>query len=144
MAGYLCPMPNGIFFANDLYLIHLARCLWHHFIAHLLNGILSNNIRILSPNKGHQNERKSHSVEKTSIFEVFPKMLIDRWLRGYLFVIVWFTKHRIAKGKVSSRERPCFVVRKVMFQATKHKLWRGQSLPFAHRKLTFRKMRDEG
>ena len=75
-----------------------------------VNGILSNNIRILTPkNRGYWS-RKGHSVEKTPFFEVFRKVLADRWLRGYLFVIVWFTKHRIAKGKVSSRERPCFVV----------------------------------
>jgi len=43
-------------------------------------GILSNNIRILTPNKGHQNERKGHSVEKTAIFEVFRNVLIDKWL----------------------------------------------------------------
>ena len=43
-----------------------------------VNGILSNNIRILTPNKGHQNERKGHSVEKTPIFEVFGKALTDR------------------------------------------------------------------
>ena len=73
-----------------------------------VNGILSNNIRILTPkNRGYWS-RKGHSVEKTPFFEVFRKVLADRWLRGYLFVIVWFTKHRIAKGKVSLRERPCF------------------------------------
>ena len=92
-----------------------------------LNDDLSNNIRILTPkNRGYWS-RKGHSVEKTPFFEVFGKSLIDWWLRGYLFVIVWFTKHRIAKGKVSLRERPCFIVWKVMFGAVKHGLWRGQS-----------------
>ena len=62
------------------------------------NEILSNNIRILSPNKGHQNERKSHSVEKTPFFEVFRKMLADRWLYDYLSVIELFTKNEFAKG----------------------------------------------
>ena len=38
-----------------------------------------------------------------------------------------FTKDKFAKGKVSLCERPCFVVRKVMFEAMKHGLWRGQS-----------------
>ena len=72
------------------------------------NEILSKIIRILTPkNRGYWS-RKGHSVEKTPFFEVFRKVLADRWLRGYLFVIVWFTKHRIAKGKVSLRERPCF------------------------------------
>ena len=73
-----------------------------------VNGILSNNIRILSPKNGGCRSRKGTSVEKTPFFEVFRKVLIDKWLHGYLFVTVWFTKHRIAKGKVSSRERPCF------------------------------------
>ncbi|MBQ2195324.1 MAG: hypothetical protein II407_00105, partial [Prevotella sp.] len=68
---------------------------------------------------------------KNAIFEVFRKALSDRWLHDYLSVIGRFTKSKFAKGKVSSRERLCFVVRKVMFQATKHNLWRGQSLPFA-------------
>ena len=75
-----------------------------------VNGILSNNIRILTPKNRGCWSRKGHSVEKTSFFEVFGKSLTDRWLHGYLFVIVWFTKYRIAKGKVSSRERPCFTV----------------------------------
>ena len=107
------------------------------------NGILSNNIRILTPkNRGYWS-RKGHSVEKMPFFEVFGKLLIDRWLRGYLFVIVWFTKYRIAKGKVSSCERPCFTVWKVMFEAMKHDLWRGQSLCLAVRKLCFRKMKND-
>ena len=62
------------------------------------NEILSNNIRILSPNKGHQNERKGHSVEKTPFFEVFRKVLADRWLYDYLSVIELFTKNEFAKG----------------------------------------------
>ena len=75
-----------------------------------LNEILSNNIRILTPkNRGYWS-RKSHSVKKTPVFEVFGNSLTDRWLHGYLSVNGRFTKHRIAKGKVSSRERPCFVV----------------------------------
>ena len=74
------------------------------------NGNLSKIIRILTPkNRGYWS-RKGHSVEKTAIFAVFGKALNDRWLHRYLFVIVWFTKHRIAKGKVSSCERPCFTV----------------------------------
>jgi len=47
------------------------------------NGNLSNNIRILTPkNRGYWS-RKSHSVEKTSFFEVFGNSLTGRWLRGY-------------------------------------------------------------
>jgi hypothetical protein len=49
-------------------------------------------------------------VEKTPIFEVFGKALIDKWLRGYLSVNGRFTKDKFAKGKVSLRQRPCFVV----------------------------------
>ena len=75
-----------------------------------LNEILSKKIRILTPKNRGCWSRKGHSVEKTPVFEVFGNSLIDRWLRGFLFVIVWFTKHRIAKGKVSLRERPCFTV----------------------------------
>ena len=44
---------------------------------------LSNNIRILTPNKGHQNERKGHSVEKTLIFEFFCNIVTDRLLHGF-------------------------------------------------------------
>ena len=87
---------------------------------------------------------KTFSVEKTSFFYVFRKVLSYKWLQDYLSVIGRFTKSKFAKGKVSSRERPCFVVRKVMFQATKHKLWRGRSLPFALWNLIFRKMKNEG
>ena len=48
-----------------------------------LNDNLSNNIRILTPkNRGYWS-RKGHSVEKTSIFEVFGNSLTDRWLHGY-------------------------------------------------------------
>ncbi len=43
---------------------------------------LSNNIRILTPNEGHLRERKGPRVEKTPIFVVFGKTLIDRWLHG--------------------------------------------------------------
>ena len=45
--------------------------------------ILSYKIRILTPNKGHLRERKGHSVEKTPFFEVFRKVLIDKWLHGF-------------------------------------------------------------
>jgi len=72
--------------------------------------ILSYKIRILTPNKGHQNERKGHSVEKTPFFEVFRKVLSDKWLRDYLSVNGQFTKSEFAKGKVSLRERPRFAV----------------------------------
>ena len=75
-----------------------------------VNGILSNNIRILSPKNGGCRSRKGHSVEKTPFFEVFRKVLIDKWLHGYLSVNGRFTKYKFAKGKVSLRERPCFAV----------------------------------
>ena len=74
------------------------------------NGILSNNIRILSPNKRHQNEQKGHSVEKTSIFEVFRNTLADKWLHGLQTINGRFTKYKFAKGIVSLHQRPCFVV----------------------------------
>ena len=40
--------------------------------------ILSKNIRILTPKNGGYWSRKGHSVEKTSIFEVFRKALSDK------------------------------------------------------------------
>ena len=88
---------------------------------------LSKNIRILSPKNGGYWQRKGRSVEKTPIFDVFRKSLSDRWLHGFKTVISRFTKDEFAKGKVSLRQRPCFVVWKVMFEAMKHGLWRGQS-----------------
>ena len=104
---------------------------------------LSRIIRILSPkNRGYWS-RKCRSVEKTPFFEVFRKALSDRWLHDYLSVIGRFTKYEFARGKVSLRERPCFVVWKVMFETMKHGLWRGQSLCFALRKLTFHKMKNK-
>ena len=74
------------------------------------NGILSNNIRILTPKNGGSRSRRGHSVEKTAIFDVFRKVLIDKWLHGRLSVNGRFTKYEFAKGKVSLHERPCFVV----------------------------------
>jgi len=71
---------------------------------------LSNNIRILSPNEGHLRERKSHSVEKTPFFEVFCKMLTDKWLHEFKTVNVRFTKSKFAKGIVLPRQRYRFVV----------------------------------
>jgi hypothetical protein len=63
-----------------------------------LNGILSNNIQILTPkNRGYWS-RNGHSVEKTPFFEVFRKVLADRWLYDYLSVIELFTKNEFAKG----------------------------------------------
>ena len=52
-------------------------------ILNRVNGILSNNIRILSPKNGGCWSRKGHSVEKTPFFEVFRNMLSDRWLHGF-------------------------------------------------------------
>ena len=75
-----------------------------------VNGILSNNIRILTPKNGGCWSRKGHSVEKTSIFDVFRNMLAARWLHDYSSVISRFTKSKFAKGKVSLRQRLCFVV----------------------------------
>jgi len=72
--------------------------------------ILSYKIRILTPNKGHLRERKGHSVEKTPFFEVFRKVLNDKWLHKLLYVNGQFTKSEFAKGKVSLRERPRFAV----------------------------------
>ena len=43
--------------------------------------------------------------EKTPFFEVFRKVLIDKWLHGYLSVNGRFTKSEIARGKVLVRER---------------------------------------
>ncbi len=43
-----------------------------------LNGILSRKLRILSPQKGGYSSQKGISVEKTSIFDVFGKSLIDK------------------------------------------------------------------
>ena len=79
-------------------------------ILNRVNGILSNNIRILTPKNGGCRSRKGHSVEKTAIFDVFRKVLTDKWLHGFLSVNGRFTKYKFAKGKVSLRERPCFVV----------------------------------
>ena len=74
------------------------------------NGDLSRNIRILSPkNRGYWS-RKGHSVKKTPVFEVFGNALTDRRLRDCLSVNGQFTKSEFARGKVSLRERPCFVV----------------------------------
>ena len=67
-------------------------------ILNRVNGILSNNIRILSPKNGGYWSRKGHSVEKTAIFDVFRKVLVDRWLCDYLSVIEQFTKYEFARG----------------------------------------------
>ena len=53
---------------------------------------------------------KSFPVENNAFFEVFRKLLSDKWLHDYLSVNGRFTKSEFAKGKVSLRERPCFVV----------------------------------
>jgi hypothetical protein len=70
-------------------------------------------------------------------------MLIDKWLHGFKTVNGRFTKYEFAKGKVSLRQRPCFSVCKVMFEAMKHRLWRSQILGFAVRKLSFHKMMND-
>ena len=75
-----------------------------------LNGFFSNKHHVLSPKNRGSWSRKSTSVEKTAIFDVFRKVLIDKWLRRYLSVNGRFTKSEFAKGKVSLRERPCFAV----------------------------------
>jgi hypothetical protein len=71
---------------------------------------LSKKIRILSPKNGGCRSRKGTSVEKTPIFDVFRKSLSYRWLQRFLSVNGRFTKDEFAKGKVSLRQRPCFVV----------------------------------
>ena len=58
-----------------------------------VNENLSNNIRILSPKNGGCWSRKGTSVEKTAIFVVFRKILIDKWLHGYLSVNGQFTNN---------------------------------------------------
>ena len=104
---------------------------------------LSNVFRNLTPKNGGRRQQKGNSTEKTPIFEVFRKVLIDKLLHDCLSVNVRFTKSKFARGKVSLRERYRFVVWKDMFEATKHGVWRGQSLCLAVRKLTFRKMKDD-
>ena len=58
-----------------------------------VNGILSNNIRILSPKNGGYWSRKGHSVEKTSIFDVFRNVLNDKWLHEFKTVNGRFAKY---------------------------------------------------
>ena len=142
MAGYLClmplasslPMASGIFFANYPCLMPLASL---HSVAPFLflrvlpwagrsmpfqgvyDGNLSNNIRILTPKNGGCWSRKGHSVEKTSIFEVFCNVLNDRWLREWWFIIWRSGKNKFAKGKVSLHERPCFRRWNITFEAVK-------------------------
>ena len=70
-----------------------------------VNGILSRKLRILSQKNGGCRSRKGTSVEKTPFFEVFRKVLIDKWLHGYLSVNGRFTKDEFARGKVLVRER---------------------------------------
>jgi len=70
-------------------------------------------------------------------------MLTDKWLHEFKTVNGRFTKSKFAKGIVSPRQRYRFVVRKDMFEAMKHNLWCGESLPFAVRKLVFREMKNE-
>ena len=70
-----------------------------------LNGNLSNKHHVLSPKNRGCWSRKGHSVEKTAFFEVFRKVLADKWLHGYLSVNGRFTKYKFAKGKVLVRER---------------------------------------
>ncbi len=53
---------------------------------------------------------KSFPVENNAFFEVFRKSLSSKWLHDYSSVIVRFTNNEFAKGKVSLRERPRFVV----------------------------------
>ena len=100
-----------------------------------VNGILSNKHHVLTPKNRGCWSRKSTLVEKTAIFKIFGNLLADRRLHGFLSVNKRFTKYKFAKGKVSLRERPCFAVWKVMFEAMKHNLWRGHPLAFTQRKL---------
>ena len=76
----------------------------------LLSELLSNNIRILTLKNGGYWSRNGRLVEKTAFFEVFRKVLSDKWLHEYLSVISRFTKNKFAKGIVSLRQRLCFVV----------------------------------
>jgi len=64
----------------------------------LVSAILSNNIRVLSPNEGHLRERKGHSVEKTPFFDVFHKSLSYKQLQRFLSVISQFTKNEFARA----------------------------------------------
>ena len=80
------------------------------FVAEYSLQLLSKNIRILSPKNRGCWSRKVHSVKKTAIFAVFGNLLTDRRLRDCLSVNWQFTKYEFARGKVSLRERPCFVV----------------------------------
>jgi hypothetical protein len=48
---------------------------------------------------------KSFPVGNNAFFEVFRKVLVDRWLCDYLSVIEQFTKYEFAKGKVLVRQR---------------------------------------
>ena len=64
----------------------------------LVFAILSNNIQVLSPNKGALCERKGLSVEKTPFFEVFHKSLSYKQLQRFLSVISQFTKSKSARA----------------------------------------------
>ena len=136
--------PSIIPICNSLLLLGITN-VWYDTpgLRIRMNDRLSNKHHVLSPKNRGCWSRKGHSVEKTAIFVVFHKVLIDRWLHGYLSVNGRFTKYEFAKGKVSLRQRLCFVVWKVMFEAMKHGLWSGQSLCLAMRKLSFHKMRND-
>ena len=117
---YPCGEPdlpiNGAF--SLLFLERMFFCRWTLQMPMLetpgfqirVNVFLSNIIRILTPKNGGYWSRKGHSVEKMPFFEVFRNMLSDRWLHGFKTVNGRFTKSEFAKGKVSLRQRLCFVV----------------------------------
>ena len=117
MAGYHCLMPKGIIIlqsgcpsiipiCNSLLLLGITN-VWYDTpgLRIRMNDRLSNKHHVLSPKNGGCWSRKGTSVEKTAIFVVFRKVLIDKWLRGYLSVNGRFTKSKIARGKVLVRER---------------------------------------
>jgi hypothetical protein len=49
-----------------------------------------------------------------------------------LFFILRKTSFRTAKGKLSPRQRPCFIASNMVFHTTKRYLWRGKTIPLAN------------
>ena len=48
------------------------------------------------------------------------------------FFISWKLSFHTAKGKLSSRQRPCFIALNISFRTTKRYLWQSETIPLAN------------
>ena len=90
-------------------------------VCHLTSFSYADNMNIVYKNLSGKSDERDVKLCKTRFFTLHS-----------LFFISWKLSFHTAKGKLSSRQRPCFIALNISFRTTKRYLWRSETIPLAN------------